>query len=52
MDHTGGKYPVLPADTGVKKAGDNVRIFFSPATIVRIEAVDTIEIGSPNGEIA
>ena len=52
MDHTGGKYAVLPADAGVKKPGDNVGVFFSPAAIVRIEAVDTIEIGPPDGEIA
>ena len=49
---TGRKYPVLPADAGVKKPGDNVRVFFSPAPIVRIEAVDTLEIGPPDGEIA
>ena len=52
MDHTGGKYAVLPADARVKKPGDNIGVFFSPAPIVRIEAVDTIEIGSPDGEIA
>ena len=52
MDHTGGKYAVFPADTGMKKPGDDIRVFFSPAPIVRIKAVDTIEIGPPYGEIA
>jgi hypothetical protein len=52
MDHTRGKYAVLPADAGVKKPGDNVGVFFSPAAVIGIEAVDTIEIGPPDGKIA
>ena len=52
MDYAGGKYTVLPTDARVKKPGDNIGVFFSPATIVCIEAVDTVEIGSPDGKIA
>ena len=52
MDHAGGKNAVLAADAGMKKTGDNVGVFLSPAPIIRVESVDTIEIGSPDGEIA
>ena len=51
MDYAGGKYTVLPADARVKKPGDNIGVFFSPTPIVRIESVDTIKIGPPDGEI-
>src|SRR4029079_18487742 len=52
MDHTGGKNAVLTAHARMKKPGDNIGVFFSPAPIVRIEPVDAIKIGSPDGEIA
>src|SRR4029078_13639444 len=43
---------LLTAKPARKKPGDDVRVFFSPAAVVRIEAVDTIEIGPPYGEVA
>src|SRR6185295_15946911 len=52
MNYAGSKYAILPVHAGVEKPCDDIGIFLSPPAVVRIEAIDTVEIRPPDGKIA
>ena len=52
MQHAGRKHAVLAPHAGVQQARDEIGIFFAPAAVVGVEAVDPIEVGAPDRKIA
>ena len=52
VQHPGGKPSVLAGHPGMEKPDHQVGILLAPARIGRIEAVDVIEIRTPDGKIA
>ena len=52
MQDAGGERAVLAAHAGMQQAHDDIGIFLAPAAVVGVEAVDTVEIGPPDREIA
>src|SRR5262245_8639937 len=52
MDDTGGEAPVLTPQAAMQQADQQIGILAAPATEAGVEAVDPIEVGAPDGEIA
>jgi len=44
VEHAGRERPILAAEAGMQQANDDVGIFLAPSAVVRIEAVNVIEI--------
>ena len=52
MQHAGREHAVLAPHAGVQQAHDDVGILLAPAAVIGVEAVDPLEIGAPDREVA
>ena len=52
VEHAGRERPILAAEASVQQANDDIGIVLAPSAVVRIEAVNAIEIRLPNTKVA
>src|SRR3954466_13136445 len=52
MQHAGGKTPVLAPHAGMEKTDCKIGVFQAPAIETGIKAVDAVEVGARDGQIA
>ena len=52
MQDAGGESAVLAPHAGAQQAHDDIGILLAPAAIFRVEAIDAIEIPTPDRQIA
>ena len=52
MQHAGREGAVLAPHAGVQQPDQQIGILLAPAAEARIEAIDAVEIGAPDREIA